>query len=136
VCPYGTVASVQARLAKPLPTCIANAIEHIWKYVDGASVTDFDFGETSHLSEAIALAPDGPNRNPESDLALRFYSPLFKKISTQVSSKTEKVKFELMEFLFNFPSSRMRTFLARPIRMYVQYRDLHLLVVLNWTSRQ
>ena len=57
-----------------------NDIEHIWKYVKGASLANFDFGDTSSLRQAIAEVLDELNSNPESDLTLRFRDPLSKNL--------------------------------------------------------
>jgi len=57
-----------------------NDIEHIWKYVKGASLANFDFGDTGSLRQAIAEVFDELNSNPESDLALRFRDPLSKNL--------------------------------------------------------
>jgi len=62
-------------------TCYGmNDIEHIWKYVKGASLANFDFGDTSSLRQAIAEVFDELNSNPQSDLTLRFRDPLSKKL--------------------------------------------------------
>ena len=57
-----------------------NDIEHIWKYVKGASLANFDFGDTSSLHQAIAEVFDELNSNPESDLTLRFRDALSKNL--------------------------------------------------------
>ena len=57
-----------------------NDIEHIWKYVKGASLANFDFGDSSSLRQAIAEVFDELNSNPESDLTLRFRDPLSKNL--------------------------------------------------------
>ena len=55
-----------------------NDIEHIWKYVKGASLANFDFGNASSLRQAIAEVFDELNSNPQSDLTLRLRDPLSK----------------------------------------------------------
>ena len=57
-----------------------NDIEHIWKYVKGASLANFDFGDSSSLRQAIAEVFDELNSNPQSDLTLRFRDPLSKNL--------------------------------------------------------
>jgi transposase len=57
-----------------------NDIEHIWKYVKGASLANFDFSNTSSLRQAIAEVFDELNSNLESDLTLRFRDPLSKNL--------------------------------------------------------
>ncbi len=57
-----------------------NDIEHIWKYVKGASLANFDFGDTSSLHQAITGVFDELNSNPKSDLTLRFRDPLSKNL--------------------------------------------------------
>jgi hypothetical protein len=55
-----------------------NAIKHIWKYVKGASLANFDFGDTGSLRQAMAEVFDKLNSSQESDLTLRFRDPLSK----------------------------------------------------------
>jgi transposase len=55
-----------------------NDIEHIWKYIKGASLANFDFGDSNSLRQAIAEVFEELNSNPESDLTLRFRDPLSK----------------------------------------------------------
>jgi len=55
-----------------------NDIERIWKYVKGASLANFDFGNTDSLRQAIAEVFDELNSNSESDLTLHFRDPLSK----------------------------------------------------------
>ena len=50
----------------------------IRKYVKGASLANFDFGDSISLRQAIAEVFDELNSNPESDLTLRFRDPLSK----------------------------------------------------------
>jgi transposase len=57
-----------------------NDIEHIWKYVKGASLANFDFGDSNSLRQAITKVFDELNSNPESDLTLRFRDPLSKNL--------------------------------------------------------
>jgi len=64
-----------------------NDIEHICKYVRGASLADFNFGDTSSLREAIAEVLDQPNSNPVSSLTLRFSELLSKKINFRQPKK-------------------------------------------------
>lgn len=57
-----------------------NDIEHIWKYVKGASLANYDFGGVSNLRSAIAQLFEEINRDAESDLSLRFRDPLSKNL--------------------------------------------------------
>ena len=57
-----------------------NDIEHIWKYVKGASLANFDFGDSNSLRQAITEVFNELNSNPESDLTLRFRDPLSKNL--------------------------------------------------------
>jgi putative transposase len=57
-----------------------NDIEHIWKYVKGASLANFDFSDTGSLRQAITEVFVELNSNPQSDLTLRFRDPLSKKL--------------------------------------------------------
>ena len=57
-----------------------NDIEHIWKYVKGASPANFDFGNTGSLRRAIAEVFDELNSNPKSDLTLLLPDPLSKNL--------------------------------------------------------
>jgi hypothetical protein len=57
-----------------------NDIEHIWKYVKGASLANFDFSDTGSLRQAITEVLVGLNSDPQSDLTLRFRDPLSKKL--------------------------------------------------------
>ena len=55
-----------------------NDIERIWKYVKGASLANYDFGDVLNLRQAIAEVFDEINSNSGSDLTLRFSDPLSK----------------------------------------------------------
>ena len=55
-----------------------NDIERIWKYVKGASLANYDFGDVANLRQAIAEVFDEINSNSGSDLNLRFRDPLSK----------------------------------------------------------
>ena len=55
-----------------------NDIERIWKYVKGASLANYDFGNVATLRQAIAEVFDEVNSNSQSDLTLRFRDPLSK----------------------------------------------------------
>ena len=57
-----------------------NDIEHIWKYVKGASLTNFNFGDSNSLRQAITEVFNELTSNPESDLTLRFRDPLSKNL--------------------------------------------------------
>lgn len=57
-----------------------NDIEHIWKYIKGASLANFDFEDTGSLRQAIAKVFDELNSNPQSDLTLRFRDTLSKNL--------------------------------------------------------
>lgn len=57
-----------------------NDIEHIWKYVKGASLANFDFEDTGSLHQAIAEVFDELNSNPQSDLTFRFRDTLSKNL--------------------------------------------------------
>ena len=59
---------------------VLNDIEHIWKYVKGASLANFDFGDSNSLRQAITEVFNELNSNPESDLTLRFRDPLSKNL--------------------------------------------------------
>ena len=65
-----------------------NDIEHIWKYVKGASLANFDFGDSSSLRQAIVEVFDELNSNPQSDLTLRFRDPLSRNL-LEVSKKPQ-----------------------------------------------
>ena len=55
-----------------------NDIERIWKYVKGASLANYDFGDVLNLRQAITEVFDEINSNSGSDLTLRFRDPLSK----------------------------------------------------------
>ena len=55
-----------------------NDIERIWKYVKGASLANYDFGQTATLREAIVEVFEELNASTETDLTLRFRDPLSK----------------------------------------------------------
>jgi transposase len=55
-----------------------NDIERIWKYVKGASLANYDFGNVTNLRQAIAEVFDEINSNVQNDLTLRFRDPLSK----------------------------------------------------------
>lgn len=55
-----------------------NDIELIWKYVKGASLANYDFGDVANLRQAIGEVFDEINSNVQSDLILRFCDPLSK----------------------------------------------------------
>ena len=55
-----------------------NDIERIWKYVKGASLANYDFGNVTNLRQAITEVFDEINSNVKSDLTLRFRDPLSK----------------------------------------------------------
>ena len=55
-----------------------NDIERIWKYVKGASLANYDFGQAATLREAIVEVFDELNASTETELNLRFRDPLSK----------------------------------------------------------
>lgn len=55
-----------------------NDIERIWKYVKGAAMANYDFGEVGSLREAADRAFENLNRAETHDLALHFRDPLAK----------------------------------------------------------
>ena len=57
-----------------------NDIERIWKYVKGASLANYDFGQIETLREAIRQVLDDLNSQHQDDLSLCFRDPLSKKI--------------------------------------------------------
>jgi len=57
-----------------------NDIERIWKYVKGASLANYDFGQAATLREAIVEVFDELNASTESELTLRFRDPLSKQL--------------------------------------------------------
>jgi hypothetical protein len=52
----------------------------MWKYVKGASLANFDFGDTDSLRQAITEVFAALSSNPQSDLTLRFRDPLSKNL--------------------------------------------------------
>jgi len=50
----------------------------IWKYVKGASLAKYDFGDVANLRQAIGKVFDEINSNVQSNLTLRFRDPLSK----------------------------------------------------------
>jgi transposase len=57
-----------------------NEIERIWKYVKGASLANYDFGNTKNLRQAIHEVFQQLNREPQNDLNLRYRDPLSKNL--------------------------------------------------------
>jgi transposase len=57
-----------------------NDIERIWKYVKGASVANFYFGDADSLRQAITEVFDKLNSEAKSDLALKFRDPISKNL--------------------------------------------------------
>lgn len=57
-----------------------NDIERIWKYVKGASLANYDFGQAATLREAIVEVFEELNASTETELALRFRDPLSKQL--------------------------------------------------------
>ena len=55
-----------------------NDIERIWKYLKGASLANYDFGQAATLQEAIVEAFEELNTSTETELTLRFRDPLSK----------------------------------------------------------
>jgi len=55
-----------------------NDIERVWKYLKGASLADYDFGQAATLREAIVGAFEELNASTETELTLRFRDPLSK----------------------------------------------------------
>lgn len=55
-----------------------NDIEHIWKYVKGTSLANYDFGNANNMCDAIVEAFDELNATDHSALRLRFRDPLSK----------------------------------------------------------
>ena len=55
-----------------------NDIERIWKYVKGASLANYDFGNTETLREAIVKVFEELNNNASDDLSICFRDPLTK----------------------------------------------------------
>ena len=57
-----------------------NDIERIWKYVKGASLANYDFGQADTLREAIVEVFEALNASTETELALCFRDPLSKQL--------------------------------------------------------
>ncbi len=57
-----------------------NDIERIWKYVKGASLANYDFGEVESLREAIRQVFDDLNSRASDDLSLCFRDALSKQL--------------------------------------------------------
>jgi putative transposase len=57
-----------------------NDIEHIWKYVKGASLANYDFGCAQTLRDAIREVFEELNHNKDDVLSLRFRDPISKKL--------------------------------------------------------
>ena len=57
-----------------------NDIEHIWKYVKGASLANYDFGHVNNLREAVTQVFEELNSGTEDELHLRFRDPLSKNL--------------------------------------------------------
>ncbi len=55
-----------------------NDTERIWRYVKGASLANYDFGQIATLREAIVEVFDELNASTETELNLRFRDPLSK----------------------------------------------------------
>ena len=53
-----------------------NDIERIWKYVKGAAMANYDFGEVTSLREAVDLAFEYLNRHESNDLGLHLRNAL------------------------------------------------------------
>jgi transposase len=64
-----------------LPYCPElNDLDRVWKYVKGASLANYDFGQVASLRQAISEAFDQLNNAAEDDLTLRFRDPLSKNL--------------------------------------------------------
>jgi len=57
-----------------------NDLDRVWKYVKGASLANYDFGQVASLRQAISEAFDQLNNGAEDDLTLRFRDPLSKNL--------------------------------------------------------
>lgn len=57
-----------------------NDIERIWKYVKGASLANYDFGQAATLREAIVEVFEELNAATETELTLSFRDPLSKNL--------------------------------------------------------
>jgi len=57
-----------------------NDIERIWKYVKGASLANFYFGDSESLCQAITEVFDKLNSETKSDLTFRFRDPISKNL--------------------------------------------------------
>ena len=57
-----------------------NDIERIWKYVKGASLANYDFGQAATLREAIVEVFEELNALTDTELTLRFRDPLSKNL--------------------------------------------------------
>ncbi len=55
-----------------------NDIDRIWKYVKGASLANYCFGNVDNLRDAVANVFDELNRSDSHELALSFRDPLAK----------------------------------------------------------
>jgi transposase len=55
-----------------------NDIERIWKYVKGASLANFYFGDAETLRQAISEVFNKLNSESGGDLSLRFRDPISK----------------------------------------------------------
>jgi transposase len=57
-----------------------NDIDHIWQYVKGASLANFEFGTVDNLRDAVAKVFDELNRPDNHELTLSFRDPLSKNL--------------------------------------------------------
>lgn len=53
-----------------------NDLDRIWKYVKGAGLANYDFGQVTSLRQAIVEVFEELNNADEGDLTLRFRDPL------------------------------------------------------------
>lgn len=57
-----------------------NDLDRIWKYVKGASLANYDFGQVASLRQAIVGVFEELNNGTAGDLTLRFRDPLSKNL--------------------------------------------------------
>jgi transposase len=55
-----------------------NVIEHIWKYIKGSSLANYDFGNTDNIRDAIIESFKQLNGTDHTELGLHFRDPLSK----------------------------------------------------------
>ena len=77
-----------------------NDIERIWKYVKGASVANFYFGDADSLRQAITEVFDKLNSETKNDLTLKFRDPISKYLLKVASLFLRLFFLKSMHFYF------------------------------------